>query len=51
MIRYAMTDNLPDPPLDPPENCEDDGHDWKTTFRDGDTFSRCRRCGKEVSDI
>lgn len=36
-----------EPPLDPPRDCSEDGHQWRHagTARDGTTFNRCAVCG------
>lgn len=38
-----------EPPLDPPHDCEIDGHEWRPlgTASDGTAFARCVHCGKE----
>lgn len=34
--------------LEPPHDCEDESHDWKSvgTAEDGTRISKCRVCGK-----
>lgn len=37
-----------EPPIDPPHDCERDGHEWKFLGSvDGYDFYRCLHCGEE----
>jgi len=37
------------PPLDPPHDCAEDGHNWQRSGQapDGTEFCKCRECGLE----
>ncbi len=38
-----------EPSLEPPHDCRIDGHIWKILGEaDGDTFLKCKVCGKET---
>ena len=50
MTNYAPPEKRNMEMIDPPHDCETDGHELRRLGEasDGTTFYRCRQCGKEV---